>query len=507
MTSVLTGKKAGTARAGKGYYLTYTALFAVMCLFVFFWYFALGKSFIAEGDGWYQHYRALLYYGRALRSMLRSFLETGRLVFPHWDFALGEGADVVLNLHYYAVGDPLNLLTAFVPTSAMPVFYGALSLLRLYLSGLSFLVLCRQRKLESKWGVLAGALTYVFCCWGISMTGLYPYFLIPMVYLPMIFAGIEKIFAGERPYLLIVSVCLAACSNFYYFYMLVILSVIWAVIRALCMLARHELGWKALICTAAKVTGAAALGAAISAVLTLPLIHSFLQSPRGDASGSVWMLLYPPSHYSSIPAVFLGHGRTYDLIGGFSALSLLTALLLFRKKGNGELKAFLTVLMLFLLFPFFGKLMNGFAYVVNRWCWALSLGIALTVPVMWEQMLALKRKDAAYLTAAAGVLLALCLLLEYSRRTDAFAGVALMFLCLLVLLVWPDAGEQKQKALVLLTAVSVGVNAFLTSAPVEGGYQISEMVNLDYINAHIENNETHAVLEAAGVNCSPSRGQ
>lgn len=79
--------------------------------------------------------------------------------------------------------------------------------------------------------VMAGALTYVFCYWAIYNAARHPYFLNPMIYFPMLIMGIEKILRKEKPYLFILSVCLSAVSNFYFFYMLALLTAVYAMIR------------------------------------------------------------------------------------------------------------------------------------------------------------------------------------------------------------------------------------------------------------------------------------
>ena len=46
-------------------------------------------------DGWRQHYKALVYYARYLRGILRHLLKEHKFVIPDWDFYIGEGNDIV----------------------------------------------------------------------------------------------------------------------------------------------------------------------------------------------------------------------------------------------------------------------------------------------------------------------------------------------------------------------------------------------------------------------------
>lgn len=101
-------------RQGRGaLVLAYTALFALL-MGIWAAIFALnGQSFIQYGDTLKQHYPFLVYYGRWLRQAVRCVL-TGAAM-PTWDFSIGYGADIITTLSYYGLGDPLDLLAAFVP--------------------------------------------------------------------------------------------------------------------------------------------------------------------------------------------------------------------------------------------------------------------------------------------------------------------------------------------------------------------------------------------------------
>ncbi len=73
----------------KKYFYLYTIVFLAVALVIFSWSFLSGRTLIYEGDGWKQHYRALVYYGSYLRSIIKELLFHHRLVIPFWDFAIG----------------------------------------------------------------------------------------------------------------------------------------------------------------------------------------------------------------------------------------------------------------------------------------------------------------------------------------------------------------------------------------------------------------------------------
>ena len=43
-----------------------------------------------------------------------------------WDMNIGYGSDILTTLHYYVIGDPLTLLSVFVPADKTEVLYEVL---------------------------------------------------------------------------------------------------------------------------------------------------------------------------------------------------------------------------------------------------------------------------------------------------------------------------------------------------------------------------------------------
>ncbi len=54
-----------------------------------------------------------------------------------------------------------------------------------------------------------------------------------MIYLPLLLLGVERILQERRPTLLMVTVWMAALTNFYFFYMLAILTAIYGICRVM----------------------------------------------------------------------------------------------------------------------------------------------------------------------------------------------------------------------------------------------------------------------------------
>ena len=196
------------------FYLLYTAIFTVTAYLVFHCFYANGKTLIRGLDGWRQHYKALIFYSRWLRMIVLNFLKHGKLTVPSFSFGIGFGADAMTTLHYYAIGDPLNLLSVFVPFRYISYCYEFLIILRIYLAGAAFSCYCFSKKRFSDTAVLAGAVTYCFCAYAMWSGIRHPYFMNPMIYFPLILLGVDKIAQKKSPWLFISMVAIGGQAIF-----------------------------------------------------------------------------------------------------------------------------------------------------------------------------------------------------------------------------------------------------------------------------------------------------
>lgn len=128
----------------KSWIKSYTLLFIFLSLFLYSLNILYKKSFVYSGtslagDGLVQHYTALAYYGEYLRTILRNLFSESVFSIPEFDISIGLGGSIVTTLGYEVLGDPLNLLAAFVPIQYTEYLYIFLIVFRLYLAGIVFL--------------------------------------------------------------------------------------------------------------------------------------------------------------------------------------------------------------------------------------------------------------------------------------------------------------------------------------------------------------------------------
>ncbi len=477
------------------YYLIYTIAFCCTACCCFSWFILSNRSLIWQMDGWSQYFKALAYYSAYLREIVRHLLTEHQLVIPDWDFYIGEGGDILNSLHYYVIGDPIALLAAFIPMRYMHYFYSLSSILRLYLSGIAFSVLCFGTGRKNKMAILTGALAYSLCYWGILNAARHPYFLNPMIYFPLMILGIEKILHNERPYLFAVTAAVSAASNFYFFYMIALLAVGYALIRLATLYGRD---YRQALRKLLMMGTTAVLGVCMAAVILLPVMSMFLSDSRLSVA-QPFHLFYPLSYYSQLPAAVIEYRDPYWLCLGMSAPNVLCTFLLFvRKQREPLLKVLLAVCCLITLFPIGGRILNGMSYMTNRWCWAFVLLLLYLMVKEWDALFRLSRREWRILLILSVLYSLLILLCKESRSPNAYAVLPLFFLTLLI--VYRPAGEKsiwnREAMLILLAAVNLILGAFWKFSP-RGSDYAAECIPNRLVESGWNDNESAVVKRFA----------
>lgn len=372
------------------WFTIYTVLFLGIAFFVFRPFAEENRSMIWGYDGLYQTYTTMVYYSRYWREVLKN-LFSGHLCLPMVDASVGLGFDVFTSLNHYGFGDPLELFSLFFSEKNMEICYGILAVLRYYLSGLTFGIYCLWMG-KQEVPVLAGAFSYAFCGYALYAGVRHPYFINSMVYLPLLCLGAEQVLQKKQGYLLSIVTGIAACSNFYFLYMLTILTLLYAVIR---FAALYPNDWKKNLAGRLLAgCGWYLLGICLGAVFLLPNILAFFGNARGGiVSGfaNTWFA-YPSDFYWEMLRGYLfpEYSASYWCVLGYPPVVLLGVLLLLRRKKRTSeaswLAAWLLVLTLILWIPLGGYVMNGCSYVTHRWIYGYSFCMALVVVFSIERM-------------------------------------------------------------------------------------------------------------------------
>lgn len=413
------------------FYLFYTLAFFFTAFFVYLPYLWSHKSFVTVPDGLTQHFNSFVYLGVYVRDIIRGLLFEHQLTIPLWEFGIGYGGDVVTSLAYYVLGDPFSIFSVITPSSWGEVMYMFCIVLRLYFAGIAFCAFCHKMGC-GRFASLTGALVYAFCGYAILAAVRHPYFMNPMIYLPLILLGVEKIFRKESPVLYIVMIFVAAFSNFYFFYMLVLQTVLYVLFRFFFVVKEHRL--KNLALYFVKFMAYSLIGVLMAAVLFLPICMAFLSDARSDTNYTFYPF-YSLVYYTRFPSAFItNQSPGFWTQIGMSPVVLTGIITLFMKKGKETcLKLQFVFMTILLLLPIAGHIFNGLGYVCNRWEFAYAFCLAFILARTIPDLLTLEKRQKWILFFAVSAYSVLCFALSQSRIEATFASISLLLITVLFL--------------------------------------------------------------------------
>lgn len=467
------------------FYILYTIVFAAISLFIYCCFYLNGKSLIWSHDGVPQHINALAYYGKYLRNVLKTLVIDHKLSFPMWDMHIGYGSDILTTLHYYVIGDPLTLLSVFVPEKNTEVLYECLIFLRIYLAGITFSIYCFYRK-NPKQATFIGSLVYIFAGWTIYASMKHPYFSNPMIYLPLVLMGIEKVYKKEKPYLFIWSVAIAAMSNFYFFYMISVFMVLYAAFRYFGIFRKRSV--KDVFRWFLKFTGFYLVSLMIAALIFLPVVMTLFGTERFQAQNYV-PLLYDHIYYEKYLGCLIGENMIQWGVAGYSAVAMAGVFVIFsKKKKYTGLKLGFLLLNLFLLIPFAGHVLNGFSYVSNRWIWAYGMLIAYILVQAYPELFTLQIREKRKIFIMLLVYCVLALFSDAARTERNIMAVMMLVLAVFTVVSYGNIfvqGKYLCEMIVTVLVVSILLNVF---------YQYS--YEKDYLSEFENRNQALEALES-----------
>ena len=462
-------------------YFSYSICFCIAAVLVFWYFIYYQKSMVWSVDGLYQHYNAFIYLGSWVREIIKNLLIDHRLIIPMWEWGLGLGADVITTLSYYTFGDPFALVSVITPTRFAVLGYSISIILRFYFSGITFCLY--SRKMGCKiWCTVSAAILYTFCAFSVYSGIRHPYFISPMIYFPLILLGCEKIFRKESPIILVLAVFISAVSNFYFFYMLVIFTIIYVMVRLLSTKETREI--KYMFTSIIGIGVSAMVGVLLSAMLFLPNVMAFLNNTR-VSDVYEFSMLYSLAEYEGFLGSFIGVSSSMPWAYiGMAPIAYLATDLSFiqRKKENRWAIFYIVIQLLFLAFPVFGHIMNGFGYVSNRWVFVWAFTISFLFAKKLPELLNLTTKEKGYLSLGYGIYTILCVAIEKSRSESVLIGAIALLVSLAFVWCAPyikdfkfkrfkiSAEKIKRLAVILLVFTFIQQIAYQRYSHLEGDY-------------------------------------
>ncbi|RRG08611.1 MAG: glycosyl transferase [Lactobacillus sp.] len=383
-------------------WLTYSVLFTVLTGIIAGSLLMTGRSMVWELDGFAQHYPILV----QLRHMIATFLSDPSRGFTHWSWGISLGSDQLTNLSYYVIGDLFNYLVILFPKNHIEMAFEFLIFLRMYASGLSFMLYTSTYKFK-KISRVIGALAYAFNGYALS-TGLHhPFFILPLIFFPLLCYGIDRIILNKSWIPLALAVFLTLFANFYFAWILAIGTFIYLIIR---VLSRRKAADFHFLKSLGKMAISVILGLGMSAIVFLPTALFATKSTRIHQAFANGMVLFPPEYYLKMPSAILPTGRAMNfwLVIGITSLSFLGVVYTLRhfKKYFWQ-NVGLIIALIGILIPAFGAIMNAISTPSNRWFLLANIIFGLATMALIDNLDQLTKNDIAWLTASGIVLVIL----------------------------------------------------------------------------------------------------
>ena len=346
--------------------LIYTFLFLICLSFICYLRFSIGRTFIWRADTYLQHLKTVIYMNRRLPEILKGMFLS------------------------------FNIPALFVSRDFIYIYFHIAIFLRIYFCGLTFMLMYRtinaQDENNENTIIILCSLLYAFCSWNLFVMTRHHFFITPLIYTPLIIAGIEKILRNEKTWLLTIGVFLTGITNLYFLYVVAILVFVYSLVRVLVM---FKTDYERALTYLFKIFTKSLIGLLLGAYVILPSAYYFLIDPRKGYS-EIIDLLYPNEYYKDlIKYVFVPdlRGNYYWTVMGFGLLFFIAVVVLFIRKERVSEKILIGIATIFTVFPFFAHVLNTFSYISNRWtCLAALFAYYIVCRSMHDIYIYIRRK-------------------------------------------------------------------------------------------------------------------
>ena len=458
------------------YIIHYTLLFLILIQFVFAPFFKAEKGFVWHDDGISQHFTRLVYISSIIREGLCSLISGKGWSIPMYDFRTGFIAQDL------QIGFP-QILAAFWPMDKIDIFYNYYVIINYYLIGLSFSAFgffFRQKPLS----IMVGAITYAFCGYAIFAGVRHPHFVVPMIFLPLLVIGTEKVLRKEKAWLLLCTVFLSLTTQWglYFFCMQAIFIIIYTSVRFFDVYKEERL--QELLKLIGRLLVWGGTGVLLGCFVAIPSLLAILGTGRvgNDVTSFKNMLHYEISYYKNFITDFtLMPDEIGEFFGswvflGFSTLTVPAVLLLFfdvKKKKERSLRILFILLTVMLFIPAVAYVMSGFSNISGRFCFGYAFIVAAILMFMLPRFVDIERGR----MAVVGILLVVYFAIDYfvvKQSANQVKPFIMLLVAVLIYICCILAGEKGKQWIppccLAITCFSVWYSSYLKYNSNEGNY-------------------------------------
>ena len=393
---------------------------------------------------------------------------------PFWSWNHFFGNNYWAGKIVYVLGDFYNYLTLGINQH-----YYVILLIQFYLkvlvAGITFFFygLHRKWKLET---IVLGSLMFAFSSWMMKYTE-QPVFISFYSLVPFYFLAIESFFENKAKYLLPIVATVLVIMNYYLFYTLSFFTVIYVVYRAI----EERITFKRFVRLVLMMIAYFLLGVLLSSFVILPALDFILQNPRINVEIDMGILhtdpkiflhlligLFVPSStfISGLNSVFeTGYYPTREIMLWASSLNVLLLIqsAFVNDRWYRNLNRAFIVIMILLMSPIGGSILNGLNYTSFRWSYLLIfMSVMISMQFLNHHSINRKSLLLGILYYIVGlILVTLILPLDLQANTLQIV-VFTMTLALLILTAYALSRNLNYRVLMGILVVELTLSLFVT---------------------------------------------
>lgn len=260
-----------------------------------------------------------------------------------WNWNTDLGVNFIGSYSFYLLGSPFFWLTIPFPSAAVPHLMGPLLILKFACAALTSYLYIRRFTYKPATAMLCSIL-YAFS--GFSVYNIFfNHFHEAIIYFPLLLLSLELFIAENKRGFFAVMVFLTALSNYFFFFGMVVFTVIYWMIRT------AGGRWKQTLPRFFAMLFEAAAGVAMAAFILLPSFYSVIQNERLSSFSYGWnALLYGkeqifanilqcfffPPDIPARPVFFPGADVKWSSLGGWLPLFGMTGVIAFLQAKKGH---------------------------------------------------------------------------------------------------------------------------------------------------------------------------
>ena len=405
-------KKLNNRKDNKGMLLStfLIALLTAACLFV---------PYILDGRGYFIFYGDFNVQQIPFYKMCHAAIKSGAY---KWSFTTDLGSNFIGSYAFYLLGSPFFWLTIPFPNSFVPYLMGPLLILKFACAAVTGYLYIRRFTANS-YSARLGGLLYAFS--GFSVYNIFfNHFHEAIIVFPLLLLAIEVNITERKRGVVALAVCLAAVTNYFFFFGMAVFSVIYYIVRVWS-------GVRFRIRTFLSLAFEAVLGVLMSAAILLPAITAILGNERishillgwsGIVYGKEQIYLniiecffFPPD-LPARPVFFPGAEVRWSSLGGwlplFGMTGVITAFYALKK-------SFIKRIIIISAFMALVPILNSAFYAFNgsyyaRWFYMPILIMCLATAIVFEENIDVRRG----FRWTAGITLAFALVIGFFPRRN-----------------------------------------------------------------------------------------